>query len=417
MCLLPRAWVDAVKVRFVVQPYADGEDLRDFLEAVAADSTLDTMRIVVAWTKRSGLARVANDIKAIRDRGGRILAVVGVSEGGATQQGLQGLIDAVDEAGVFHDAGRTFHPKVYLATGVSHALLLVGSHNLTAGGVAWNYEAGLWCELDLSLAADKQVVDDVIAYFNRLRADTGVFKPLDSATLTAILADTTLLIQDEDTARRRRSTTDADAPEDSDSSEPGTTAQPPAPVFGRSAESKRKAPATPSRTPAKAPRRAPASIAGAVAGSRSAIAVQKRWFKELDGTAAQQPPSPNTNPTGNLRLSQESFSIDHTTYFRAVFLGGVNWTPHAGTTGMEEVWLSWDVVIAGDHLGAVDLRVSHYPKRIQGQGNVPTVLHWGNLSARMRANNYVGLTVTLERGARSRFHLTIADAATGAFKY
>lgn len=406
-----------MKVRFVVQPYDDGEDLRDFLEAVAADASLDTMRIIVAWTKRSGLTRVAKDVKAIRDRGGRIVAVVGVSEGGATKQGLQGLLDAVDEAGVFHDAGRTFHPKVYLATGVSHALLLVGSHNLTAGGVAWNYEAGLWCELDLSAAADRQVVDDVIAYFDRLRADTGVFKALDSATLAAILADPTLLIQDEDTARRRKPTTDIDAPEDSDSSEPGTRVEPTTPVFGKSAESKRKAPVAPSKTPAKAPPRVAAPTTGAVPGSRVALTVQKRWFKELDGTAAQQPPSPTTNPTGNLRLSQESFSIDHTTYFRDVFFDGLGWTPHATTTGMEELWLAWEVSVAGDYLGAVDLRVSHQPSRVSGQGNVPTVLHWGNLGARLRANNYVGLVVTLERGAREKFHLTIADSATGPFKY
>jgi hypothetical protein len=158
-------------------------------------------------------------------------------------------------------------------------------------------------------------------------------------------------------------------------------------------------------------------VTGAVVGNRTAMAVHKRWHKELDATAAQQPPSPNTNPTGNLRLSQESFSIDHTTYFRDVFFAGLGWTPHATTVGMEELWLRWEVTVAGDYLGAVNLRVSHLPSRVSGQGNVPTVLHWGDLGARMRANNYIGLTVTLERGARSKFHLTIADAETGPFKY
>lgn len=406
-----------MKIRFIVQPYDDGEDLRDFLEAVAADSTLDTLRIVVAWAKRSGLSRAAKDLATIRARGGSVHAVVGVSEGGATEQGLRSLMESVDEVGVFHDRGRTFHPKVYLATGANNALLLVGSHNLTAGGIAWNYEAGLWCDLDLSLTDDRQVADDVIAYFDRLRADTGVFKSLDSATLAEILADTALLVQDEDRPRHRTADAEDGAPEDSDSNDLDLVTQPSNPVFGKSAETKRKLPAILSTYPGTAPKRAPAPIAGAVPGGRTGLTVQRRWFKVLDGTAAQKPPSATTNPTGNLRLSQEAFSIDHTTYFRAVFFGGLGWTPHATTAGMEELWLGWDVLVAGDYLGAVNLRVSHQPSRESGQGNVPTVLHWGDLGARLRANNYVGYVVALERGAREKFQLTIAHTATGPFKY
>lgn len=136
-------------VRFVAQPFDDGTDLRDFLHAVATGPDVVTLRIVVAWAKRSGLRRAADDLKSIRDRGGKVLAIVGVSEGGATEQGLSALMLQTDESHVFHDAGRTFHPKVYLADADQRALLLVGSNNFTAGGLAWNYEAGLWCELVL----------------------------------------------------------------------------------------------------------------------------------------------------------------------------------------------------------------------------------------------------------------------------
>ncbi len=147
------------------------------------------------------------------------------------------------------------------------------------------------------------------------------------------------------------------------------------------------------------------------------LAVVKRWFKLLDGTAAQQPPSPNTNPTGNLRLSQEDFSIDHRTYFRRVFFGGLDWRPSSRNSEMEEAWVRMETIVAGDYLGAVNLRVSHLPSRVSNQGNVPTVLHWGDLGARMRENNYVGQYITLERAARDEFALTLAVAPTGPFAY
>lgn len=410
-----------MEVRFVAQPFEDGTDLRDFLHAVAETSELRTLRIIVAWAKRSGLRRAASDLKKIRDRGGKILAIVGVSEGGATQQGLDALIAQTDEAHVFHDAGRTFHPKVYLADGDTDALLLVGSNNLTAGGLAWNYEAAIWCDLDLSVDADRQVRDDVLIYFERLRADAATCLTLDSPTLEKMLADDSLIIQNEDSTKRPSTkAAEVDAPEDIDSSESaedsgtgGTAAEH---VFGRSAIPKRKLPALPESSPRKAPAPKPAPATGAVAGEPPLLDVTRRWFKRMKRSDAQQTPA-GTNPTGVLRLSQEEFAIDWTKYFHEVFFGSLEWTPNARNADMLETWVSMQVVVAGDYLGAITLRVSHWPKRVEGQGNVPTVLHWGDLSARMRQNNYQGMFVTLERGSGSNFALTIASQPAGEFLY
>lgn len=412
-----------MKIRFVAQPYEDGTDLRDFLHAVASDPELDLLRIIVAWAKRSGLGRTAADLAAVRARGGKVLALVGVSEGGATEQGLRALLDQTDDARVFHDRGRTFHPKVYLAESDTRALLLVGSHNLTAGGLAWNYEAGLWVELDRAAAEEEAVRNDVVGYFERLRNDSAVCVPLVSPSLGRILADPALVIQDEDAGAAARSS-ESDAPEDSDStlSFPDGSDDPEDHVFGRSKERMRKPP-TLVKAPRKAPPRKPAPVAGAVPGAPGELMVVKRWFKRMDGTAAQQPPGPRTNPTGNLRLNQESFAIDHKKYFREVFFGGLDWRPSASDADIEEVWVVMQTVIAGDYLGEVNLRISHAPKRLsvsptlEHQSNVPTVLHWGDLGRRMRRNNYFGLTVSLERSSDARFALIIADGPTGPFAY
>ena len=404
-----------MQIQFVAQPFEEGTDLRDFLHAVANDEGLNTLRVIVAWAKRSGLSRAALDLQAIHARGGKILTIAGLSEGGATEQGLRALLDLSDETYVFYDASRTFHPKVYLASGDSHALLLVGSHNLTAGGLAWNYEAGIWCELDLTFEPDKKILNDVVTYFNELIADTNVCVTLNSSSLAAMLADSSLLIQDED-SRSKPLSNQPDTPEETDSAN-GIQGDSATAVFGKSQQAKRKAPVPPPRTPAVAPPRKPAPIIGSVPGIRSPISIVKRWYKLLEATDAQQPPGANSNPTGNLRLSQEDFSIDHTTYFFKVFFGGLDWRPSARVTNMQEVWVPMQTEIVGDYLGEVMLRISHLPSRISGQGNVPTVLHWGDLSARMRGNNYVGKYVTLERGNENQFRLTIADQATGPFEY
>ena len=138
------------KIRFVAQPFGDGRDLRDFIHEVAEEPLLTRLDVVVAWAKRSGLSRLKRDLETIGTRGAETRIIVGIDEGGATRQGLELARALFGTVHVFHDrSGRTFHPKVYLARGDTSARLMVGSHNLTAGGVYFNYEAGLEAELEL----------------------------------------------------------------------------------------------------------------------------------------------------------------------------------------------------------------------------------------------------------------------------
>jgi hypothetical protein len=415
-------------VKFVTQPFEDGTDLRDFIHSVSVDPELNSLSVIVAWAKRSGLRRIQKDLEAFSLRGGCFNAIVGVSEGGATRQGLEALIALADQAHVFHDAGRTFHPKIYLAEGPDKGLLLIGSHNLTAGGLAWNHEAGLWCELDLRVEADRKLRDQVAGYFARLLADSSICLPLDGSLLVAMLAEVSLKIQDEDKSQRPP-VHSPDAPEESDSAAPGAGSG--HSLFGKSSEKKRTAPvitgplqATPGASKTKTkpaattvPTKRATSVSPGTTAIPNAAKVTKRWFKLLDGTAAQQPPGAKTNPTGNLRLSQEDFAIDHTKYFRQVFFAGLAWNPRPKDPRFDTVHVPMSVSLDGVPQGVMDFEISHAPHRLSGQGNVTTVLHWKPLSATLRATSYVGRFVTLERRDDGTFALTIDKKPMGGFVY
>jgi len=277
-----------VEIHFVAQPFEGGTDLRDFLHAVAEDDGLNTLRIVVAWAKRSGLGRAISDLQAVRSRGGRILTIVGVSEGRSKRTGTQSSDRAERRSLRLSRCRPDLPPKIYLADGTDRALLLVGSHNLTAGGMAWNYEAGLWCYLDLELEADKQARDDVIAYFDQLRSDAAVCIALNSSSLTAIWADTSLLIQMRTPGIGRT---------------PWSPMLPKSPIvrvlfkiaqqflYWQEPAEEAQGPEPRAPSPVARPPRKPAPVMGSVSGERPPISVMKRWFKELDGTAAQQPPA------------------------------------------------------------------------------------------------------------------------------
>jgi len=222
-----------METSFVGQPFADGHDLHDFLEAVAADEAIMQLDVVVAWAKRSGLRRVRPYVETVCDRPGMARLIVGIDEGGATRQGLELAREVFSSVHVFHDnSWRTFHPKIYLAVGAKRARLLVGSNNLTAGGVFYNYEVALECTL--ALPEDQGLLDAVRAYIHRLYADGDVCKALDDDLFTELTTNPRYRVGDEDAGRAAaaKETGDDEPPEDVDL-EPG---DPPAPgsVFGKS---------------------------------------------------------------------------------------------------------------------------------------------------------------------------------------
>lgn len=416
-------------VSFVAQPLADGRDLRDFLEAVAAEPAINELDVVVAWAKRSGLRRVRKQLEVVRDRPGTTRLIVGIDEGGATRQGLELAREIFSSVHVFHDnSWRTFHPKIYLGVGADRGRLLVGSNNLTAGGVFYNYEAAIECVL--SLPADQAIVDEVRAYIGRLYADADVCKQLDDTLLAELVSNPRYRVRDEDaskTAAGRADGDDEELPEDVDL-EPDDPEPAPGSIFGKSAESKRADP-VPAKAGAKkaaavkkvpATKAALANAAAKKAGGPGlpAAGVAKRWFKKLSASDARHPPSATSHVTGVLRLVQAGHLINQTSYFRADFFANRPWTGTPRPRGLfEETTVPFHVVVNGVDHGVHMLRVDHAPWREAGQGNHTTVLHWDDVAAILDATDYTGHYVVLERLTDGSFRLEITptDPGAGAF--
>lgn len=418
-----------MKIRFVGQPFATHQNLLDFIEH-ATSGGFDELRIAVAWAKKSGLGRIWDSLSAFREQGGKVVIILGVSEGGATREGLEIALDIADEAFVFHDPGRTFHPKVYLASSAGPRSLMVGSSNLTAGGLGWNHEASLW--VDWAADEGTDITDSVTEWFDALTGEQGSCAPLTQALINDIANSKDIVLGSERRARRVQKAK-SDVPEDTDSAVAATVSG----LFSAVQAELRKLPKLNAKF---AVTKAKPSVSGLVpagttgssgtaAGTRNVqqpvagsdaplpdVDIQRRWSKELDNTAAQQPKGAKTNPTGNLRLSREAAPINHKTYFREQFFDGLPWTPAEGHDTEQEALAEFNVWIDGHDLGTVDLRVSHDPERVSGQGNVPTVIHWGpDLGKVLKGTNYIGQYVSLEKTTDGRFNLIIARAPRGDY--
>jgi hypothetical protein len=419
-----------MRIRLVTQPDQSSTTLYRHLTELLDDQALSRFVAVTAWVNHRALSRLVPSLRSFRAHGTAEI-VVGIDEGGATEQGLRLAASEFDRSSVFFSTDdRTFHPKLYFGLGGLKSVLLVGSNNLTPGGLFHNFETALAIEMTLGRDGppeDRELTDSVADYIDRLYDDTGVCKPL-GANLEAILRDQTYRVRDESLPRPRAGSVVLSPDGDRD------TVQRPR-LFGRSAK-----PLTPpvptgdpippslSGHPTPPPgRRGRQGIGAPSRGSGGAQASPalapapspaiRRWFTSLTASAAQHPPNPNSQLTGNLRLGQAGHGIDQTKYFRNEFFAGLGWIGDARPRGIREAAaISMDIVIDGRILGVRTFQVSHAPWREAGQHNVTTFLHFGAIATELRAINYTGRVLTLEQFPSGNYRLTIDTAETGPFK-
>jgi len=124
------------------------------LQDSLSEPDYEACRIVVAFARVSGIARLLPHIRAWRSRRRLIEAVVGIDLLGTSLEALQALLNELDAVYITRasDASCTFHPKMYLFEGGRRARAIVGSHNLTSSGLETNYEGGVI--VDFSLPAE-----------------------------------------------------------------------------------------------------------------------------------------------------------------------------------------------------------------------------------------------------------------------
>jgi hypothetical protein len=408
-------------VRFVGQPFAGPatgheSSLYRFLQGALSRPSARRLTVVTAWVKSSGLEYVDPLLAAFHRRGGRSRLITGVDAGIATVEGLRLAVGTFTRSYVVRDAGggveRTFHPKVYLVSGTERQELLVGSSNLTAGGMWANYEASLHLDVLLGDARGEAVIRDVLTFTARLLRDP-TCRRLDESLIGQLQADPQIAFSAESRGLARSRATGRP---DSESRS----------VFGTATHEFATAPPRVRLRPEpEGPLEGHAAISHPSPPSAPSTVVS-RWRKRLSLSDAQRNLGHRTH---ELKLTQFDAPIAHEIWFRYTLFDTADWSVtvvegrHARARGggmkapprkyeKHTATVNFDVMIDGEHLDRVPLEVTHAPARISTQSNVPTVLHWGSLQHRLEwQQNLSGRYVLLERTAEDDFRLRISAEA------
>jgi len=153
---------------FIAQPLGQFR-LGDYLIGNLQYEGWTLFRASVAFVKNSGVKHIYSLLSDFQQRGISKISV-GIDNGVATYDGLVNLLDAIGENSemwIFHNENSsTFHPKVYLFANDQNADFIVGSGNLTEGGLFTNYEAFLRVSLDFQNIEDRRQYDEIISYLD-----------------------------------------------------------------------------------------------------------------------------------------------------------------------------------------------------------------------------------------------------------
>jgi hypothetical protein len=183
----------------------------DTIRRIRDEGGLERVTALVAWARIAGVAlfldALGTDINKVR-------IVVGMAGAGTSVEALSYLRAHCAEVHLFHKHHRqTFHPKIYCFDGsgdpptTSH--LIVGSSNLTGGGLFSNYEASLVSTLTpASSTLDRETWSSAMSAFDAMVASPFSEHIINDDRIQVLLEERYLSTE---SRLRRRGTEDAAA--------------------------------------------------------------------------------------------------------------------------------------------------------------------------------------------------------------
>ena len=357
---------------------------RLIFQAVTKDNHLTTVRhllglpcpmrivISVAFLTESGISSIQTALLPVADR---TIVIAGVRNGITSAQALRACL-AIGCTTYVVDTGSRhvlFHPKVYFSRNAKEARLIVGSANLTTGGLISNIESSLYLDLGLAAKENVSLIKDVEVKFDRLIASypEHVLQVKDDAFIQDLLdsgrlADESIRTAPLGTALSRNRDLDT---------VPKMNLQ--TGTFAKQGFTPVQRPVTP---PPGEPTHGPTTLSTSSKQHRLTLVWQSQPLTRRDLTI---PTGLNTNPTGSMLFGKGALDgIDHRHYFRENVFAKLEWhfDTVSRTSHYERAFTRFHFIIRGVDYGPHTLQLSHNTRTdttAYTQRNSMTQLHWG----------------------------------------
>jgi HKD family nuclease len=358
---------------------------------------IERVLISVAFVSSAGVKLVGGHV---RPHAANATVFVGIRNGITSAQAIKELLDLgvrlwmVDTG----SASLVFHPKIYYAQGTKTARLMVGSANLTTGGLNNNIEASVILDLNLAARDDKRIARFIEHLFKDLPAKhpSNISAVAQATSLETLLADPRL-VDERSVSVRTVSRLIG-----------GAGALNPVPIL--KVLTKRIVSHLPQRL--LSPRRANAP-ASPTPSLPLVTAYELVWTTtKLTERDLNIPKGETTNATGSMNLDKGAMDdgFNFQDYFRNEVFNHLPWDP-PDARGIERARANFHLIVEGIDCGSFDLTVRHDTKtgtKSEAQGQPRTKLSWGKAKPFVAKDALIGRTLSLSRSIDDRTRFLIA---------
>jgi HKD family nuclease len=364
----------------------------------------DIQRVIVsvAFITESGVEFIDAELKANSEK---LTVFAGIRNEISSFQGLSKLFEyggtlyAVDTGA----RGIIFHPKLYVVRGKATARMVIGSSNLTHGGLNNNIEASIMLHFDLASPTDRLLVETIEAQFADLPTEypENILKVVTVAQLEDWQKSGRLVDEMAVLAPRPNSSVGG-------SSGIGDTV----PRIKLKVAALRRA-LKKAKVAAKKPAE-PAKVSALKSIATLGVDLELVWeSKPLTRRDLTIPTGNNTNKTGSVNLDKGLMTDgDHRHYFREVVFSDLVWLATNSTGKVQEAHARFQLVLKGVSHGEYDLRIGHSTdinSKSYMQNNAMTRLSWGATQSLIARPDLIGRTLALfrDKADPTRFVLEI----------
>ena len=368
---------------FIFQAVSD-ENHASVVNNLLTAGKSDRFIFSTAFMTEAGLSLISERLSSVARR---TEIFVGIRNGITTAQSLEVSLEL--GCSVFTvDTGlrtRIFHPKLFYRANSKSAEIVIGSANLTVGGLSSNIEASLHEVLSFSVDQDQAFAIQLEEKFSTLKKQhpDHIVQVVDQAGIDDLLVSGRVV--DEDVVNHP-SVFGSSNNRDKDQIRRMTLA----PVL------------RPTRTRTKP--RADRPIAQTVLGKRfkpTGSDLVLLWeSRELKRRDLDIPVSENTNQTGSLLWKKGKSDIDQQTYFRDFVFRHLDWRLDQRTLGKELAEADFHIFIRGIDYGVHTLTVTHDTRtntRSYDQKQPMSAVRWGDARSLIAREDLLERTMRLYR--------------------
>ena len=374
------------EINILLQGLSKDDDHDTAVNKLLQLPSIDSYLLSLAFARSGGVERLSGNLRKVSDKA---QVFIGIRNGITSIQSIFSLFKlgikpyAVDTAA----NNKIFHPKIYAAYNDENAHIILGSANLTFGGLNRNIEASSYIKLDRKSHSDEEYLTklvDVITDMPTAYPDH-VFQITKPKQAVSLLKEGRL--EDERLTRL-----------------PSTSK-------GKPGKERDKLTPIPTHTKTK-----PKPHKG----------IKKRKVRKINNTAVlvwessplterslNIPRGTNTNITGDTNLGLGAMvSIDFQHYFRDVVFSSLPWSidPASRSSYLERARIDAEIIIKNISYGVFNLEVTHDPRtntRSFEQHNVMTKIKWGDARSLIAKRDLLGRALKLYKKESTNFVIVI----------